>query len=378
MTHSNRPFGLALRDRILGIVGTSVFLATACGGTTDPGSGKGNLTGSGGSGGATQTSCLTMEEVQSECASGAHGCSVSGGLWSADAGALTECPEFISDVGTCGGGKELTGLQDGECCYQAVGGYGGCGRPFLVGSEARQAPTRSRSDWLAPLVADREELDPTSRRAIANAWLEDARLEHASVASFARFTLELLALGAPAKLLADAQRAAADEVEHARSCFALASHYAGEAFGPGSLSLAGSDTRISLEDAAARAVREGCVGETLAAIVAREQLEHARTASARHALERIARDEAAHAELAWRFVKWAVEQGGASVERAVNAAFADAIATIRAAAARPELDVDLVTFAAHGRLGRAHQRRVELQALLEVVEPCARGVWSPM
>ena len=36
--------------------------------------------------------------------------------------------------------------------------------------------------------------------------------QHASIASFARVTLQLMALGAPASLLAETQRAAMDEV----------------------------------------------------------------------------------------------------------------------------------------------------------------------
>ena len=61
------------------------------------------------------------------------------------------------------------------------------------------------------------------RDAVVKAWTTAARAEHASVASFARFTLQLLHLGAPADLVADAQQAALDEVRHARLCFGVAS-----------------------------------------------------------------------------------------------------------------------------------------------------------
>lgn len=72
------------------------------------------------------------------------------------------------------------------------------GRPFRVAGHAR--------------VAD----------AVVKAWTTAARAEHASVASFARFTLQLLHLGAPADLVADAQQAGLDEVRHARLCFGVA------------------------------------------------------------------------------------------------------------------------------------------------------------
>jgi hypothetical protein len=47
-------------------------------------------------------------------------------------------------------------------------------------------------------------------------------MEHASVAAFARFTLDLLALGAPADLVQSAQQALGDEIAHAELCFGLA------------------------------------------------------------------------------------------------------------------------------------------------------------
>jgi hypothetical protein len=194
------------------------------------------------------------------------------------------------------GGPRFT---SGQCCYQFCPGAC-CGRPFLVGDETRHAPTAARADWCADLpVGSRDE-------ALARAWLDDALAEHASIASFARFTLELLAHGAPSALVAAAQQAAADEVEHARLCFALARRYGGEALGPGPLDLTGVSLGGSLGDAVLAAFREGCVGETLAALVAAEQLRVATDPEARACLARIAEDEARHAELAWRFVAWAL------------------------------------------------------------------------
>ncbi|XXX78635.1 hypothetical protein WMF30_07650 [Sorangium sp. So ce134] len=64
------------------------------------------------------------------------------------------------------------------------------------------------------------------RREIAA--LEHASLERASIASFARLSLELLALGVPPALLAGAQQAAMVEIAHARA-----------ALGPGSLDVTG-------------------------------------------------------------------------------------------------------------------------------------------
>lgn len=47
-------------------------------------------------------------------------------------------------------------------------------------------------------------------------WSLAAQQEHASIASFSKFSLELMAVGAPAALLVRAHEAALDEINHAR------------------------------------------------------------------------------------------------------------------------------------------------------------------
>src|SRR5262249_29788330 len=89
----------------------------------------------------------------------------------------------------------------GQCCY--VIDYALCaigGRPYLVGPAARVAPAlRGGSDWspAAALPPCLDGLDDGDRAALARAWTADALAEHASVASFSRFSLALLAAGAP-------------------------------------------------------------------------------------------------------------------------------------------------------------------------------------
>ncbi len=77
-----------------------------------------------------------------------------------------------------------------------------------------------RDDWSSdPIdraVAEAMKHTAEEREALADRWTRDATYEHASIASFARVTLDLLALGAPAALVSGAQRAGLDEVEHAR------------------------------------------------------------------------------------------------------------------------------------------------------------------
>ena len=68
---------------------------------------------------------------------------------------------------------------------------------------------------------------------------------------------------------------------------------------------------------AAATVREGGIGETLAAYHAEIAASRAEDPVIRAALSTIADDEARHAALAWRSVAWVLERGGSEVRDAV-------------------------------------------------------------
>jgi hypothetical protein len=248
------------------------------------------------------------------------------------------------------------------------------GRPFLVEGQARLAPVIARSDWCAaPSLESERTL--AHRDAIAEAWTRVAVMEHASVAAFARFVLELLALSAPAELVLAATRAQADEIRHAQGAFAIASAYAGRPIGPGALDVAHSfdDAGVpSLEDTVVRTLLEGCVGETLAALEAEASLEHVSCPRARALLERITLEEAEHAELAFRFVQWAVDRD-ASLVPACEAALARVLedpGPRLSSAARPEDGA----LRAAGVLPDSERARLRRRGMVEVVEPCLRGL----
>ena len=119
-------------------------------------------------------------------------------------------------------------VEPGQCCY-VVELYlcPGSGRPFLVdGRRSSRRPRCARPGaggvTRTSSGRDRPSRARGARRARGRAWTADALLEHASVASFSRLSLALLAVGAPADLVALAHRAALDEIRHARLCFALA------------------------------------------------------------------------------------------------------------------------------------------------------------
>jgi hypothetical protein len=185
---------------------------------------------------------------------------------------------------------QRTAAGEYTCCYTWESS---CprpvGRPHRDGAHAVVAGVRGLPRELPPEAA---------------AWLEDALGEHASIAAFARAAQELLAVGAPAELVAGCQRAALDEVRHARACLGIASRLAGVrlAFGP----LAPLAPRApSLARLAADTFVEGCVEETLGAVIAERRLAAERDPRVRGVLRMRARDEARHAALAWRTVAWA-------------------------------------------------------------------------
>jgi hypothetical protein len=181
------------------------------------------------------------------------------------------------------------------------------GRPLLVDGEGRIAQSTARGDWQAALAPELPR-DPGARQALAERWARIGALEHASVASFARFTLQMMALGAPADLLRDIQAAALDEVRHAELAYGLASAFAGAPVGPGPLDLSGAAPSLEPAHVVAALVAEACVGETIGAAEAADKASKASDPVVAGVLLEIARDETRHAALAWRSLQWLLEQ----------------------------------------------------------------------
>ncbi|MCA9646373.1 MAG: ferritin-like domain-containing protein, partial [Myxococcales bacterium] len=169
---------------------------------------------------------------------------------------------------------------------------------------------RAGAEWSAKGVCKHVGNTPASVRAREAAhahYLEMAAMEHASVAAFARFTLQLLGLGAPAKLIEGAQSAMADELRHAKLAFAIAGRFGADRQ-PGAL-----DISQALDDGSAwntlkTTLIEGCIGETIAAARMLEASLLAEDPELADALGGVAEDETQHAALAWRSVAWLLEQ----------------------------------------------------------------------
>ncbi len=325
--------------------------------------------------------CIDPAKVTGAGGGGAGGDTSAGGGGAGGGGAGVACPSRVDAEAPLENEysisiSEITsdGVYDGsECCYDVIERLD-CqgGRPFLVAGELRTSgQVRGKRGWelIGAEAPETATLDPETRARLEAEWARDGLFEHASVASFSRFALDLLAAGAPSDLVEDAHRAALDEVRHARLCLALASAYAGEDIAPGPFPAGASvDVTANLAALAARCAEEGAIGETVAAVTAAEQLARATDPAVRAALAVIAEDEARHAELAWRTVAWAIHTGGAPVRAAVSAVFKGLAQPLPDVASSPH-DERLV---AHGRLGEADRREVTTRAIEEIVLPAAR------
>jgi hypothetical protein len=260
--------------------------------------------------------------------------------------------------------------------WQCTGGSI-CGRPFLVEGTARLAePSEVAGGWAALQRPEADALTPELRQRLAEHYTKLGLMEHASVAAFARFALELMSLGAPAALLERTQAALADEIQHAKLCFGLASAYGGREVGPGPLAVDGVLERRAYTELVETALLEACIGETLAAAEAAVACEHACDPEISTVFARIAADEARHAELGWAFVRWALERADAHTARHIVDTLYSAI-DASTLAARAELDEqvrDSAALLAHGVLTPQLRAEARLAAVDELLLPCAEAL----
>jgi hypothetical protein len=255
----------------------------------------------------------------------------------------------------------------GACCYHWVVPCPG-GRTLREGDHAVVASVAPTTGWRAPRQGSSDEVHRTSAHDLARAWAEEAGYEHASVASFALASLDWMALGAPRALVAEAQRAALDEVEHARALYELASELGEARVGPGRLAVparkAPSWERVTMET-----FFDACLNETAAAVVANERAQQAASTRVREALARIARDEARHAELGWRVLSWLVAAGG----HAARGALATAVEALEAQGARAAGEPSQEGSRGDGFVASAEEAALRARVVAEVVLPCARA-----
>lgn len=268
-----------------------------------------------------------------------------------------ECPSCAPDANACA-----------WTCQPSEFGCTTAGRPLRVDGRELRADVVARTDWRT--AAQPSSASAFDRARLATYWRAAGQMEHASVASFARFALQLVGLGAPPELLVDTTSAMRDEVEHARVMFGLASADGDEDVGPGALVVGhaglGAHDLVSVAD---DVMREACIAETFAAVELAEAARGARAPERRGLLETIAADELRHAALGWRFMKWALAKASSAERRAIVANLHDAIAE---AAAVQSSGLDGLR--EHGVLDARSAAACRTDALAQVIRPLVAGL----
>ncbi len=189
-------------------------------------------------------------------------------------------------------------------------------------------PVVAGDAWTWPREHELAAIDASSRSALAAQWRENGRTEHASVAAFARLTLDLMDLGAPPELLVAAQSDGLDEVRHAELCFGLARARDGRAEGPGPFPAAGTASggfgprTARLAALAVSSLVDGALHEGVSARVIARLARRCKIDSVAVLLRIIARDEGRHAAHGWDVVTWCVAEGGAPIVEALKGAVA--------------------------------------------------------
>jgi hypothetical protein len=176
--------------------------------------------------------------------------------------------------------------------------------------QEQKEPAWSSITSLTTTINDRDET-------LGNEWAERALGEHASVPAFAAFTIALMSNNAPPELVQDALTAAMDEVRHATTSFEVASLLLGKTMEPGPLPPTSLNFGNNMTALALAAAKEGCVDETLSALVAgfevdfnidqNPRISDTTKSILKEKIRTIAMEETRHSALAWRTVRWACE-----------------------------------------------------------------------
>lgn len=185
-------------------------------------------------------------------------------------------------------------------------------------------PVRGGAAWAdVPLGVS---VDESVRGALAAQWRENGRTEHASVAAFARLTLDLMALGAPPALVAAANRDALDEIRHTELCFSLARALDGKGESPAAFPAASrartlpASRPLALAVLAVDSLVDGALHEGVSARVVAKLAKRCEEPQIRAVLKEIAADEGRHAAHGWEVVEWCLAEGGSAVADALRGA----------------------------------------------------------
>jgi len=217
-----------------------------------------------------------------------------------------------------------------------------------------------------------EPLDP----AVAHAWTEIGLAAHLAVSAHAEFAAQLLRLGAPLPLLHAAARAMLEEGALAQRCLALASPDTGSEsdvlLTPAPEAPARGTARRDTEEVDVGAVvlatlRRGCIAATVDCVCAREALEHCRDAKSREVLTQLGCTRAREAQLAWRFLAWALRSAQRDLADQVRVTILTALRTQPKPLPPGAHERQLLR---HGLLSSPQRAGIEQRVLRDIIVPC--------
>ena len=261
--------------------------------------------------------------------------------------------------------------QQNVCCYVwANRGQGNSRRHLVPGrplsnddrfsfADAVSAQSWTKTGFLPDLGLA---LSTEERATVAAHWLASALAEHASVASFSRASIELMAVGAPIELVRGTAEGASDEIDHAMRCFSVAEAYGSRVASPGPLPTL-KPRPATLEDVARYTFLEGCVHETIASLEAVLLSTMVGSPHLRDILRTIASDEVRHAELAWKILAWCHRKSPETVSQTIRAAIPGIRATSQRRTVQP------TGLVAHGILDTVQLDNVTARAWSTVIDP---------
>jgi hypothetical protein len=211
------------------------------------------------------------------------------------------------------------------------------GRPFIDAdgvSIASDASTCEVSAWAATATAtaaassSMQDSHHSRNQELGSEWTRRAIGEHASIASFAAFTINLMSNQAPPDLIRDSLNAAMDELNHATTSFDMASLLTGQQIEPGALPPSKLAFDKNLTALALATAREGCIAETLSALEMAVEVDRAGAAvyvdvddddddvsvMLMRKTKTIALEEGRHSALAWRTIHWVCSTDSAACD----------------------------------------------------------------
>eukprot|EP01084_Bolivina_argentea_P131520 232129_1 len=137
-------------------------------------------------------------------------------------------------------------------------------------------------------------------------WKQQALSEYASIATFSKFSLELMSIGAPLWFIELSNQASIDEIRHAKVSFDIANMYLNseqcmisDVFPSHVVNIDADWNRISKD-----VVIGGCLGETLSAF---KMIKNKYGNIIDEYLYSMAMDEIKHSALAWVTIKWMID-----------------------------------------------------------------------